>query len=135
LFFMPSFGNTHKMSTTVETTVCLSSWPKKTRKSTVKPCPIYTKNIISSSNDNSPNREIVSPLPSGHLETANKFWQFKVEEGLITYVRYGSIRADGSLKERAIHVQHHSSYLDAKKFVENIVDEKIKAGYVGWSRW
>ncbi|CAG8632976.1 23430_t:CDS:2 [Cetraspora pellucida] len=88
-------------------------------------------NIISSSNGSSPNREIVSPLPSGHLETGTRFWQFKVEEGLITYVRYGNIRPDGNLMERAIHIQQHSSYLDAKKFVENIVDEKIKAGYVG----
>ncbi|CAG8753661.1 10719_t:CDS:1, partial [Gigaspora rosea] len=27
----------------------------------------------------------------------------------------------------SLHVQHHSSYLDAKKFVENLVDENIKA--------
>ncbi|CAG8465065.1 10449_t:CDS:2 [Racocetra fulgida] len=109
---MPSFGNTRKMSATI----------------------VEPNNIISS-NGSSPNREIASPLPSGHLETATRFWQFKVEEGLITHVRYGNIRPDGSLMERAIHVQHHSSYLDAKKFVENLVDEKIKAGYVGWSRW
>jgi len=96
-------------------------------------CSIYTDVMTPCSN----NQDITtSPiLPSGHLETSTRFWQFKVEEGLITYVRYGNIRADGTLKERATHIQQHSCYGDARNFVENLVDEKIKAGYVGWTRW
>nr|CAG8441333.1 1267_t:CDS:1 [Entrophospora candida]CAG8446449.1 11596_t:CDS:1 [Entrophospora candida] len=74
-------------------------------------------------------------IPSGHLENSTKFWQFKVEEEMITYVRYGSIDYDGSLKERALHVQQHSCYLDAKKFIENLINEKTKAGYIGWINW
>ncbi|CAI2166437.1 11733_t:CDS:1 [Funneliformis geosporum] len=102
-----------------------------------KPCPIYTNVIIPDitfeSQDNKSG--IISPIPSGHLETSTRFWQFKVEEGLTTYVRYGNIRADGTLKERATHIQKHYCFGDAKQFVENLIDEKIKAGYVGWARW
>ncbi|CAG8457591.1 11956_t:CDS:1 [Diversispora eburnea] len=120
-----------------------SNWPKKTR-GICKPK--TTKNtslsisctyIIPSNNDTFLNHQeiISSPIPSGHLETSTRFWQFRVEEGRTTYVRYGNIRADGSFKERATHIQQHLNYVDAKKFVENLVDEKIKAGYVGWARW
>ncbi|CAG8484656.1 4642_t:CDS:1 [Funneliformis caledonium] len=102
-----------------------------------RPCPIYTNVIIPdiTSENQESNSGIISPIPSGHLETSTRFWQFKVEEGLTTYVRYGNIRADGTLKERATHIQQHYCFGDAKQFVENLIDEKIKAGYVGWARW
>jgi predicted DNA-binding WGR domain protein len=110
--------------------------PKRKSSRLLKPrpcCSIYTGDMIPICPNN---KDATSPiLPSGHLETSTRFWQFKVEEGLITYVRYGNIRADGSLKERATHIQQHSCYSDARKFVENLIDEKIKAGYVGWTRW
>ncbi|CAJ0761991.1 23129_t:CDS:1, partial [Entrophospora sp. SA101] len=59
--------------------------------------------------------------------TSDKFWQFKVEDGSVTYIRYGNIDYDGSLKERAICIQEHSCYSDAISFVENLIDEKFKA--------
>ncbi|CAG8465041.1 9481_t:CDS:1 [Acaulospora morrowiae] len=119
------------MSPTMTESYNLTMWPKKTH-GTQRPLTIYSKNIIIPlSND----QEIISPIPSGHFETSRRFWQFKVEEGQTTYVRYGTIRADGGLEERATHIQQHPNYADAKKFVENLVDEKIKAGYVGWARW
>jgi len=120
----------------VEPTTTFSLSPKKSsRLSIPRPCSIYTDVVIPECTSNNNNQEITSPIPSGHLETSTRFWQFRVEEGLITYVRYGNIRADGSLKGRATHIQQHSCYGDARQFVENLVDEKIKAGYVGWARW
>jgi len=127
-------NNNNNMSAMIEQPATFSiSKKKSSRLSKSRPCcSIYTDVIIPARSNN---REITSPIPSGHLETSTRFWQFRVEEGLITYVRYGNIRADGSLKERATHIQQHSCYSDARQFVENLVDEKIKAGYVGWTRW
>ncbi|CAG8520536.1 13109_t:CDS:1 [Acaulospora colombiana] len=122
------------MSSAIMESNDFTMWPRKTRgihKPINRSC-AHNKNITIPLNNN---QEILSPIPSGHLETATKFWQFMVEEGRTTYVRYGTIRADGSLKERATHIQQHLNYADAKEFVENLVDEKIKAGYVGWAHW
>jgi hypothetical protein len=119
----------------IEPTSAFSISKKKSRLSKPRPCSIYTDVVIPECKSNNNNEEITSPIPSGHLETSTRFWQFRVEEGLITYIRYGSIRADGSLKGRATHIQQHSCYGDARQFVEHLVDEKIKAGYVGWARW
>jgi predicted DNA-binding WGR domain protein len=125
--------NNNNMSAMIEQSTFSISKKKSSRLSKSRPCcSIYTDVIIPARSNN---REITSPIPSGHLETSTRFWQFRVEEGLITYVRYGNIRADGTLKERATHIQQHSCYSDARQFVENLVDEKIKAGYVGWTRW
>uniref|UniRef100_A0A1D1XTA8 Bifunctional protein FolD n=1 Tax=Anthurium amnicola TaxID=1678845 RepID=A0A1D1XTA8_9ARAE len=124
------------MSTSmVEPTFSISNMKKSSRLSRPKPRSIYTDVVIPECASNNKNQGITSPIPSGHLETSTRFWQFRVEEGLITYVRFGSIRADGSLKGRATHIQQHPCYGDARQFVENLIDEKIKAGYVGWARW
>jgi predicted DNA-binding WGR domain protein len=120
----------NKMSTIIEPTDFSLETKKSFCLSRPRPRQIH-KNIITPDVTS----KTTSPIPSGHLETSTRFWQFRVEEGLITYVRYGNIRADGSLKERATHIQQHSCYGDARQFVENLVDEKIKAGYVGWARW
>ncbi|KAG9284188.1 hypothetical protein G9A89_002847 [Geosiphon pyriformis] len=64
--------------------------------------------------------------------TEMRFWQFWIESKVITYVRYGMIQPDGRLKERAVQKQHHSNGTDARSFIENLIDKKIKSGYEGW---
>ncbi|CAG8555502.1 2364_t:CDS:2 [Ambispora gerdemannii] len=73
--------------------------------------------------------------PPGYLETNTRFWEFKIESGITTYVRFGKKEPDGKLKERATQIQHHQSSEDARQFIEKMIDDKINAGYVGWAEW
>lgn len=72
-------------------------------------------------------------IQSGHLESATKFWQFRID-GETTYIRYGSIVADGSLKERAIQVEQHNDEVTAQKKIETLITKKLSSGYQGWVR-
>ncbi|CAG8455745.1 1966_t:CDS:1, partial [Acaulospora morrowiae] len=70
-------------------------------------------------------------VQSGHLETSTKFWQFKID-GETTYIRYGNINIDGSLKERAIQVEQHNDEAAAQKKIEALIVKKLDSGYQGW---
>ncbi|KAG9289956.1 hypothetical protein G9A89_010262 [Geosiphon pyriformis] len=72
----------------------------------------------------------LSLLSSGLFKTEKKFWQFKIQNETTTLIRYGNILPDGTLKERAEQTQLHPSNKNATEFVEKLVQEKIKAGYV-----
>ncbi|KAG9307561.1 hypothetical protein G9A89_023126 [Geosiphon pyriformis] len=73
--------------------------------------------------------------PSGFLKNDNRFWEFKIKGDTITYVRYGYLKADGSLEERAIQKQVHTNSVSARRFIEKLLDLKISTGYVGWTHW
>ncbi|KAG9289927.1 hypothetical protein G9A89_010233 [Geosiphon pyriformis] len=73
--------------------------------------------------------------PSGLFQTKDKFWHFQIKGKTTTYIRYGKILEDGSFKERAEQVQLHQYPNDARQFVERLIDEKLKAGYVEKALW
>ncbi|KAG9297830.1 hypothetical protein G9A89_000663 [Geosiphon pyriformis] len=75
------------------------------------------------------------PSLSGYLRTDTRFWEFCIEDETTTQIRYGNILQDGTQKERAIQTQRHSSPLRAQEFVQRLIDEKLKAGYVGLMDW
>ncbi|CAG8598340.1 90_t:CDS:1 [Ambispora leptoticha] len=75
------------------------------------------------------------PIIGGHMETETRFWEFIIEDETTTYIRYGNILSDGTLKERATQIQRHPSSKQAKAFVKMLIDEKVKVGYVGWANF
>ncbi|CAG8455864.1 9635_t:CDS:2 [Ambispora leptoticha] len=80
-------------------------------------------------------KEAAKNVPSGFLKKDKRFWEFRIENETITFVRYGYIQEDGTLKERAVQKQQHSNPSMARRFVERFIDEKMNSGYVGWTRW
>ncbi|KAG9307555.1 hypothetical protein G9A89_023120 [Geosiphon pyriformis] len=80
-------------------------------------------------------QQIQPQIPSGFLENDKRFWEFRIENDITTFVRYGYIEPDGSLKERAMQKQEHATPVNARRFVERIIDEKLNSGYVGWTHW
>ncbi|CAG8548248.1 2878_t:CDS:1 [Paraglomus brasilianum] len=73
--------------------------------------------------------------PRGHLRVQKRFWQFIIISDTTTYVSYGTIEDGGKLKERATQIKQHLCIENAHEFINNMIEEKIENGYVGWAAW
>ncbi|KAG9289929.1 hypothetical protein G9A89_010235 [Geosiphon pyriformis] len=101
-----------------------------TRSSQNKILPKREQKKYSRKPDHEPNRLSKQTSLSGLLKTHSRFWRFRIQEGTVTFVSYGSILKDGSLKERAEQVQRHQCAADARSFIQRLTDIKLKAGYI-----
>ena len=82
-----------------------------------------------------PNVHLPHHSPRGHLRSQERFWQFIIDDDTTTYVSYGIIIDGGKLKERATQIKRHLCIQSAQEYINNMIEEKMANGYVGWAAW
>ncbi|CAG8528714.1 13256_t:CDS:1 [Ambispora gerdemannii] len=141
---MPSINKTQQNENNSETEFSLTNQEEKSSNTLIQKEIIAMEDILTQYELNilcEQEQSQIQPIPmqipiiGGHMKTETRFWEFIIENETTTYIRYGNILSNGVLKERATQIQRHPSSKQAKAFVKMLIDEKVKAGYVGWTNF